>query len=219
MNPEIVVSGDGSHTLKVASLKEHYHSHKGAIQESRYVFLKMGLKEFFDVSEIRVLEVGFGTGLNALLTALEDSGPAVHYTTLETYPLSFELVSQLNYPRLIEGDRVDDLFQQIHESSWGQLNQITESFFIEKRHIGLEAFESHEAFDLVYYDAFAPHAQPELWAPAIWQKLFGLLKPGGMLVTYCAKGQVRRDMQAAGFTVERLPGPPGKREMLRATKP
>ncbi|MEQ9187385.1 MAG: tRNA (5-methylaminomethyl-2-thiouridine)(34)-methyltransferase MnmD [Cryomorphaceae bacterium] len=219
LKPTIIESGDGSHTLRVDSLNEHYHSHKGAVQESEYVFLKMGFESLKVKANITLLEVGFGTGLNALLTALKAQRNQVHYITLETYPLPVDITSRLNYVERIHGEGVNRLFQDMHASAWEQKIQITEGFTLEKRRCSLQAVEALPPIDIVYYDAFAPHAQPELWEPAIWAKLHACMASGGILVTYCAKGQVRRDMQAAGFLVERLEGPPGKREMLRATKP
>jgi tRNA U34 5-methylaminomethyl-2-thiouridine-forming methyltransferase MnmC len=215
---DLIESGDGSHTLRVEALKEHYHSHKGAMQESMHVFIKMGLGQLPARQEIAILEVGFGTGLNALLTCLKGTA-SVQYTALETNPLPRELVSRLNYPQLTGDDRASDLFLALHDAPWNASVEITAGFNLEKLTAPIETFTSHKQFDLVYYDAFAPHAQPELWTPAIWKRLIGLMNPGGVLVTYCAKGQVRRDMQSAGFQVERLEGPPGKREMLRAQKP
>lgn len=219
LKPTIIESGDGSHTLRVDSLNEHYHSHKGAIQESEYVFLKMGFESLKDKAHITLLEVGFGTGLNALLTAIKANRNQVHYISLETYPLSEEITSRLNYAERINEDGVERIFEAIHASAWEQKIQITDKFILEKRRCSLQAVEAMPPVDLVYYDAFAPHAQPELWEPAIWTQLYASMVSGAILVTYCAKGQVRRDMQEAGFQVERLEGPPGKREMLRATKP
>jgi tRNA U34 5-methylaminomethyl-2-thiouridine-forming methyltransferase MnmC len=219
LNPQIVESGDGSHTLKVDALKEHYHSHKGAIQESIHVFLSMGLQHSPKSAYLSILEVGFGTGLNALLTALHNDDRKIRYTTLEAYPLDLNVVRQLNYPERLEHPQAQAVFEQIHTMNWGEWGLIKEGFELFKLETTLQEYDATDQFDLVYYDAFAPHAQPELWEPAIWEKMFASMRNEGLLVTYCAKGQVRRDMQAAGFTVERLQGPPGKREMLRAIKP
>ena len=218
LNPEIVVSGDGSHTLKMQHFDEHYHSHKGAIQESRHVFINMGLNPKTHLDSIRILEVGFGTGLNALLTAVNEPTTNIHYTALEAFPLPAVLTNKLNYPTLLDHKEALNLFNQIHEAEWNKPIAINPHFTLEKHEVGFEAFATQERFDLIYYDAFAPNVQPELWQPSIWEKLHGLMAAGGVLVTYCAKGQVRRDMQAAGFSTERLPGPPGKNEMLRVTK-
>jgi tRNA U34 5-methylaminomethyl-2-thiouridine-forming methyltransferase MnmC len=215
----IVESADGSHTLHVPSLKEHYHSHKGALQESYYVFLKMGLDLFAATSQVKVLEVGFGTGLNALLTFFAAKpDQEILYTTLESFPLSFELVKSLNYPLLINEPEAPNVYENLHLAEWQRWQVMKEGFKLMKVHTKLQDFLAVEQYDLIYYDAFAPHAQPELWELPIFIKLYGLLSENGILVTYCAKGQVRRDLQKAGFKVERLPGPPGKREMLRARK-
>lgn len=219
LKPEIIESADGSHTLRVESLNENYHSYKGALTESLHVFLKMGLALFSEKESIQLLEVGFGTGLNTLLTALDIDRREVHYTSLETYPLSWEMVSKLNYAKLVNDPIAELTFEKMHTAPWDEFSEIADNFHLRKVHAALQDFEPDRPIDLVYYDAFAPHAQPELWEPAIWQKLFEMMSVGGVLVTYCAKGQVRRDMQATGFTVERLEGPPGKREMIRATKP
>lgn len=218
LKTELVESGDGSHTLKVEELKEHYHSHKGALQESLYVFIEKGLREFDQADYVSILEVGFGTGLNALLTAVDQKRPPITYWSLETFPLKWELASQLNYPKLIPEESAKKVFEDMHLAEWNSEVILMNGFILQKMNSSLQEFESDQKFDLVYYDAFAPHAQPELWEPAIWEKLFLMMNSGGVLVTYCAKGQVRRDMQAAGFKVERLDGPPGKREMIRARK-
>lgn len=215
----IVTSADGSHTLHVAELKEHYHSHKGALQESLYVFIEMGLHRFPENADLKLLEVGFGTGLNTLLTVLKRMNRSVEYTGLEAFPLSKEMTGQLNYPSLLGDQRAAGLYEQVHQTPWDQPVALEPGFVLCKRQAELQTFETGQTFDLIYFDAFAPHAQPELWEPVIWQKLYAMMSSGGVLVTYCAKGQVRRDMQSVGFRTERLPGPPGKREMLRATKP
>lgn len=215
LNPELVVSEDGSHTLRIESLKENYHSHKGAIQESLYVFIEKGL-EHHDAAKLTLLEVGFGTGLNAFLAA--QSQKEIDYHTLEPFPLESSLISALNYPELVESDSRKPSFMSIHNATWNEGVNLGDSLQLHKYELGLEDFAESILFDVVFYDAFAPHAQPELWEPWVWEKLFGMMNNNGILVTYCAKGQVRRDMQAVGFEVERLPGPPGKREMLRATK-
>jgi len=165
-----------------------------------------------------ILEVGFGTGLNALLAMrwAEEHQVYVHFTTLETNVLSPALAAQLNYASS-EKERSD--FLKIHTCAWNEDVAITPHFTLHKVHRRVQDEQAVDEYDVVFYDAFGPPTQPEMWTLAIFQRMFAALKPGGIFVTYCAKGQVRRDLQAAGFTVERLPGPPGKREMLRATKP
>lgn len=220
LNARLILSEDGSHTLRVDELNENYHSHKGAIRESLHVFIEMGLYQFDKNEQISILEVGFGTGLNALLTCLSNHCGAIEYCTLETNILPETLTAQLNYPDQIEDSRAAQLFKAMHQAPWNQKSNITEHFNLYKLNLAVQEIESIKLnpFDLIYYDAFAPHAQPELWTADIWKLIESLLKLGGILVTYCAKGQVRRDMQAAGLIVERLQGPPGKREMIRATK-
>lgn len=219
MNPELMLSEDGSHTLRVESLNENYHSHKGALRESRHVFIKHGLEFMAEQEELRILEVGFGTGLNALLAALEGGVQKRTYHTLETFPLDWKLVEQLNYVELIGSENAKEIFEALHAAPWEESVKLSPVFSFQKVKCGIQHYRPSEGYDLVFYDAFAPHAQPELWEPAIWPHLFSIMNAGGVLVTYCAKGQVKRDMKAAGFTIEELPGPPGKRQMTRALKP
>lgn len=218
-NRKIVTTSDGSSSIYLPDFDEHYHSHHGAMQESKHVFMKMG----WDVvvkkkSHVDLLEVGFGTGLNAWLVydELRKSAKenAVHYTSLELYPVATEDAAQLNF--VDADDR--SIFLRLHEATWNTSVPINERFTLEKLEVSLQEFQSVRFYDLIFYDAFAPRVQPELWTAEIFLKLFSLLNPGGILVTYCAKGEVRRNMIAAGFSVEKLPGPPGKREMLRAVK-
>jgi tRNA U34 5-methylaminomethyl-2-thiouridine-forming methyltransferase MnmC len=216
---ELITTADGSHSLYVTELDETYHSRHGAVQESMHVFIEMGLRfKALTQTKTAILEVGFGTGLNALLTAKEaiGNGHQIDYTTLETFPLNQPLVDQLNYAQ--SDEKLQLLFRDIHGATWNEAVVINENFRLEKVQQPLQQFRAVNQFDLVYYDAFGPPRQPEMWEQAIFNLLFVMLKPAGILVTYCAKGQVRRNMLAAGFEVERLQGPPGKREMLRATK-
>lgn len=211
-----VISKDGSSTLFAPQFEQHYHSIHGAIQESMHVFLDAGLSQI-KKAEVRILEMGFGTGLNALLTAMHKGQQHIQYTGIEAYPVTPELLSQLNYSQEIGGEAAA-VFEKIHEATWDSEEEILAGFSLNKRQLKLEDFTSETSFDLVYFDAFAPSAQAELWSLSIFQQLFGLMDVGGVLVTYCAKGDVRRAMIAAGFRVEKIPGPPGKREMLRAWK-
>lgn len=221
-HPEValVSTGDGTHTLKLRRADEHYHSTHGALQESQHVFILNGAALFQQEEHLRILEVGFGTGANALLTALwaEQVGMAVQYVGLEKYPLDGEIIRSLNYGQKL-GDRAQDTFSALHDSSWDLKQAITAFFELEKRKADVNTLIEEALFHLIYYDAFGPRTQPEMWVPEVFGRMLRALLPGGKLVTYCAKGQVRRDLQAVGFEVERLPGPPGKREMLRATKP
>lgn len=217
--PEILfqLTEDGSHTLYVPSMDEHYHSVHGAIQESRHVYLGAGF-DACTATAPAIFEVGFGTGLNALLTAVEarKTGRPVHYTSVELFPLSGEQVSLLNY-----GQQLDEeaLFKKIHEVPWGEWCPVHDFFELKKVAADFLLLPlPRNEYDVVYFDAFAPNKQADLWQPGVFAKLFHSMKDGGVLVTYCAKGMVRRMLQEVGFAVERLPGPPGKHEILRAGK-
>ena len=196
----------------------------GAVQEARHVFLKMGLdfwmNENPDQKTLHILEIGFGTGLNALLTLMhaEKSSVNLLYEGVEAYPVSSEELAQLNYLEAADAQVFEAVFEKMHQTPWEQTETITEAFQLKKRKQTFETLEDQDQHDLIYFDAFGARVQPELWEEPIFQKMFNALKPGGVLVTYAAKGSVRRAMQAVGFKVERLPGPPGKREMLRAVK-
>ena len=219
MQKELITTEDGSHTLRVAEIDECYHSTHGAVQESAHIFIKDGLRESLLGGErdLRVLEVGFGTGLNAFLTLLEADNINVHYTTLELYPLDADEALQLNYPETLNGSR--GLFEAIHCSSWGEDNDISPRFTLHKINADFTGYELSEMYDVIYFDAFSPEKQPEMWAEECFRKIYEHSNDGAVLTTYCAKGVVRRAMQSAGFVVERLAGPPGKREILRARKP
>ncbi|MDR0422198.1 MAG: tRNA (5-methylaminomethyl-2-thiouridine)(34)-methyltransferase MnmD [Proteiniphilum sp.] len=217
----IEITEDGSHTLCVPELNERYHSSHGAIRESRHIYLEAGLHHCVK-PEVNLLEIGFGTGLNAFLTLLdaERSEKTVTYTTLERYPVSLAEAEKLNYCKLLDPSR-EGSFLQLHTSAWGEWVEITPFFRMKKLAADagrLEDFRPETLFDVIYYDAFAPGKQPRLWTEEIFCRLYALSSPGATLTTYCAKGAVRRMFQSAGFRVERLPGPPGKREILRAVK-
>ncbi len=215
--PYILPTSDGSVTLQSDIHHVSYHSINGAVTESMHVFIETGLrKKQQEQKNINILEMGLGTGLNAYLTFFHQKESEIFYTALETNPISWELAAQLNYPQQIENQLTSDIFSQIHTCEWEKDKQLSPHFSIKKHQKSLQDFETTEKFDLIYYDAFDPAAQPELWTEAIFEQLFSLTASNGILVTYCAKGSVRRAMQAAGYTTERLPGPPGKREMLRA---
>jgi tRNA U34 5-methylaminomethyl-2-thiouridine-forming methyltransferase MnmC len=217
----IVVTADGSQTLYVPKWDEHYHSIHGARQESEHVFINAGL--FFvaeRLSAIKILEIGFGTGLNAWLTALwtEKHPIQVDYTGIEAYPLTEAEIDCLQY--CDETDTLGtQLFQAIHSAEWGRRATINPHFGLLKIQTDLVSWQTEDQYDLIYFDAFAPSAQPELWTEDVFSKLFRCTRSGGVLVTYCAKGDVRRAMKSAGWDVSKLPGPPRKREMTRATKP
>lgn len=221
MNREVVKTNDNSSTLYVPALQQHYHSLHGAIQESQHVFIEAGLHQFKDQREISILEIGLGTGLNALLTLLEAGklGLKVHYTALEKYPLSLKEMLLLNYGAQLGSRQASRHLTDLHQVLWGKWIDLTPFFSIRKLETDFKDFRASSEFDLIYFDAFAPDAQPDLWTESIFESMYHGLKSGGMLVTYCVKGAVRRNMMAAGFEVEKIPGPPGKREMARARKP
>lgn len=220
---ELRQTTDGSSTLYNATLGEHYHSMHGALQESQHIFLSSALvhRASLSAGDLHLLEVGFGTGLNALLTLLwaEREHRPVAYTTLELYPISLELARSLEFP--IEGYSIKEVrmrLDQLHAASWGEVVELTPYFSLEKLQIDLCGYRSESKFDVVYFDAFSPEVQPDLWEEEIMTCLYRATKGGGVLTTYSAKGEVRRRLQRAGFVVERLPGPIGKREILRANK-
>jgi len=216
--PLIQQTKDGSHTLFIKELNETYHSSNGAIQEAKHVFIQNGIT-LIDKTQIRVLEVGFGTGLNAILTAnfSERENKQIDYVGLETVPLSLELINGLNY--LTEDMELSEVdFAKIHESAWEHKQLINTNFSITKINKDVQSFIDVIKFDIIYYDAFGPRAQNEMWDKSIFENLFGLINKGGKLVTYCAMGQFKRDLKKIGFVVECVPGPPGKREMTIAHK-
>jgi len=219
MKRQITLTEDGSHTLYLPEMDEHYHSVHGAIQESKYVFIESGFN-LCKKKTINVFEVGFGTGLNALLTMLEAArnNIEVNYFSIEKYPLSAQESNVLNYTDLLNVNK--ELLQSIHECDWNSPVTITNGFILNKinNDLSAEDFENFPFFDVVYFDAFAPNKQPDLWNDAIYSKIFSHCGHEAIFVTYCAKGVVRRGLQSVGFTVERIPGPPGKKEMLRAFK-
>lgn len=220
MDINLIITRDGSHTLEVPSLKERYHSIHGAIQESKHVFIEMGLCHF-PSGPISILEVGFGTGLNAFLTFLETTAQKVltDYHALEPFPVPLSCTTKLNYLQLLKAGKFQKIFNLMHQSPWNQPIQITPEYKFQKSTHQVQETTYKTEFELIYYDAFAPHAQAEMWNESIFTKMIKALKSGGILVTYCAKSEVRRTMQKVGFHVQKLPGPPGKREMLRGMKP
>lgn len=221
MHVEIIKTADQSNTLYVPDLDETYHSRNGALQESQYVFIEQGLcLKAESSSSIRILEVGFGTGLNALLTLLtnRDLNLQIVYHALETHPVPDGIVTQLNYTNLAP-NADPQIFHQLHQAKWDAPVAVNSDFTLHKHLCSLLDFKSEMQFDLVYFDAFAPDKQPELWSLEVFQQLYSWMNPGGILVTYSAKGDVKRNLRSAGFRVERLPGPLMKRHMVRATVP
>ena len=219
----LITTDDGSHSLFVPKLNETYHSFHGAVQESRHVFIEMGLKHRISkgLRDIHIFEVGLGTGLNALLTAefASKHQVAIHFTSIEAFPVDFALIEQLNYTSYIESPHAKPWFENIHKSAWNKDIRINSFFTLHKVQSKLEEYHTSDArFDVIYFDAFAPNKQAELWDLKIMSSIAQSLKPEGVFVTYCAKGQLKRDLQSLHLKVDTLPGPPGKKEMVRATK-
>lgn len=216
----IIKTSDGSHSLLSGQLGVAYHSRHGAVQETRHVFIEAGLLHHRERSALRVLEVGFGTGLNAFMTLLstQHRDVEVTYETIEAFPITTATAEALNFAEVLGVPENRAEFLRLHTSVWGKAIIFNNFTFIKHR-TRLENFSSSEQFDVIYFDAFAPNAQPELWEVPIFEQLYELLQPGGVLTTYCAKGVVKRTLRAVGFEVQALPGPPGKREMTRAIRP
>ena len=221
MQKEFQITEDGSHTIYLPEMEEHYHSVHGAIQESMHVYIEAGLLQT-SKNDISILEIGFGTGLNAYLTLCKAKqlNLRVKYSSIEKYPLNEKEFGQLNYPEVIFPEQAE-LFSLIHRASWNQPVEISSGFILQKMNVDLltYSFSNIPLFDLVYFDAFAPSKQPEMWTDDILQKVSATVKKGGIIVTYCARGTIRRSLSAAGFVMERLPGPTGKKEILRGKKP
>ena len=226
MKRKIITTSDGSKTIQIEDWNEQYHSIHGAIQEANHVFIKHGLLFYFqschpkldsDSHPINILEIGFGTGLNAFLTFLktEELQLSLNYVGVEAYPVKTEEIQQLNYVELISKQHKVE-FEKMHLIPWEEQQDISPTFKLEKQEKFFKDITDQNHFDIIYFDAFGARVQPELWTEDIFKIMYKALKDQGVLVTYSAKGSVRRAMQAVGFKVERLPGPPGKREMLRA---
>lgn len=215
--PEIILTEDGSHTLYVPELNEHYHSIHGAVQESGFIFIDNGFR-YSTASPVRIFEAGFGTGLNALLTAVESSltERKTFYTSFEKYPLPSHITGKLNYSSLFPGEA--DIFREIHSCPWNSPFDISDNFTLLKKEGDLTEMDPEGIYDLVYFDAFGPDKQPEMWTDEVFEKMAAITVSGGLLVTYSAKGSVQRSLKRAGFNVTLLPGPPGKRQITRAVK-
>ena len=215
---EIIKTNDGSTTIYLPEWNESYHSKNGAIQEAYHVFIKNGLS-LFKVKSIAILEIGFGTGLNAFITFLEakKTNLTIDYVGVEAYPIEMEEAMEMNYPNEIDVSETT-VFKKIHEFSWDLKNQLSDNFMLTKRKQFFQDIQDEASFDLIYFDAFGFRVQPDLWSDTIFVAMFKALKPNGILVTYACRTSIKNAMLSAGFSVEKLPGAPGKREMLRASK-
>ena len=216
---EIIQTSDGSTTFFLPEWNETYHSKHGAIQEAYHVFIKNGLS-LFEKNSVAILEIGFGTGLNAIISLLESikNKQNIDYVGVEAYPISIDFLSEMNYSKILLNNDIDNYYKKIHETHWETKEMITTQFFLTKRNQFFESISDENQFDLIYFDAFGFRVQPELWSESIFKKMYLALKKNGILVTYACRTSIKNAMIDSGFTVEKLPGAPGKREMLRGRK-
>ncbi|MGB8489480.1 MAG: tRNA (5-methylaminomethyl-2-thiouridine)(34)-methyltransferase MnmD [Bacteroidales bacterium] len=215
---KIVLTADGSHTIFVPEMNEHYHSVYGAFGESQFIFIRAGF-DFCTADQVRIFEAGFGTGLNAFLTAIAclTSGRSANYTAVEKYPVPADIIRELNYKEFA-GNEYSRMFDLIHQAEWNVPVTIHDRFILTKRKLDLVSDTPEGEFDLIYFDAFGPDKQPEMWTDEVFRKISAITAGKGVLVTYSAKGMVRRTLKMNGFAVSLLPGPPGKRQITRAVK-
>ncbi len=215
----IIQTRDGSTTIHIEEWDECYHSRFGAIQEAQHVFIKKGLS-LFENNAVSILEIGFGTGLNAFVTFLEapKMNQTIHYVGVEAYPVSVEEAASMNYVAELDAENQRPVFEKMHQCPWEEKISFGDNFYLTKRNQFFADIDDVEQFDLIYFDAFGYDVQPELWSTAIFQKMYAALKTKGVLVTYAARSVIKRSMIEAGFAVEKLEGAPGKREMFRARK-
>ena len=219
MKREIIITDDGSTTIRIPEWDENYHSTHGAIQEAKHVFIKNGLDLFQNQDAISILEIGFGTGLNAFITFLETiNKEKVNYVGVEAYSISQEEIAQMNYVSELDSEMYQEIFDKMHSCDWEKQETISENFHLTKRKQFFQDIEDKNQFDLIYFDAFGFPLQPELWSEVIFKKMYDALLPKGTLVTYACRSSIKNAMLSVGFSIEKLPGAPGKREMLRATK-
>ncbi len=214
---KVILTNDGSKTLQMPKLNEQYHSVHGAVKEAEHVFIKNGLRECKQ-NTLTIFEMGFGTALNAFMTYLESKKTVQHirYYAIEKHPLPLHIVESLEYPKHLSATDDEEIFTLFHTADWNTSFMLSPTFELQKINDTIQNMSIDVKVDLVYYDAFGPRVQPELWSEQIFVKLASMMKPNATLVTYCAKGEVKRILKRLGFVVETLPGPPGKREMIRA---
>jgi tRNA U34 5-methylaminomethyl-2-thiouridine-forming methyltransferase MnmC len=217
---QIILTKDGSNTIYLPDLNEYYHSKNGAIQESLHVFIKNGFDAMLLNSKIAILEIGFGTGLNCFMTYIENlkHGLSIDYTGIEAYPITLEEMKNLNFTDKLKAFNGEQIYKDLHLCAWNTPLELSSNFTLTKRRQFIQEVKDKAIYDLIYFDAFGPQVQPELWTKDIFLNMYNALNKDGILVTYSAKGSVRRAMLEVGFMVERLPGPPGKRHVLRAKK-
>lgn len=219
---QLVITGDGSHTLFLPRFNVHYHSTFGAITESVHVYIRNGLDHMVNTDNISIFEMGFGTGLNALLTAIAaiERGLNITYHAIEKFPIDPETAGKLNYANILSRAAClpCTLFSAMHQASWNKTTMIHPRFYLHKIEGDLLDFTPDFNFDLIYFDAFAPGKQPDMWTGEIMHRLLMHLNPGGIFTTYCVKGEVRQLLKVNGLSVMKIPGPPGKREILRGVK-
>lgn len=215
---QIITTSDGSTSIYVPLLDENYHSHHGAINEAIHVFINSALLHI-PQKRLSIFEVGYGTGLNALLTYKygQEQQLSISYDSIEKYPLSPQEIAELNYVSEID-QKLQSAFTKMHQSEYNVPVSISDNFDLTKIEADIKNYQFQKNYDLIYFDAFAPNKQPSMWNSDVFQNIFDHCNTGAIFTTYCAQGQVRRDLQSVGFNIERIPGPPGKREMLRATK-
>ncbi len=218
---EVITTKDGSSSLYLPQINETYHSTHGALTESQYVYIDKGVNYLVEKGQttLNIFEMGFGTGLNAILTYIywnKHSNIKVNYTTIEKFPLSGDIVNQLSFEGITDNNEVSEIFRQLHNLEWSVRKEISKGFTFIKYQQNIEAFNSAKQYNIIYYDAFAPSRQPEMWELPILEKVKSLLLPGGILVTYCAQGQFKRNLKQLGFELDSLRGPQGKAEITRA---
>lgn len=219
MKREIIQTSDGSTSILLPDWNETYHSKFGAIQEAKHVFIQNGLA-LFQGQSVSILEIGFGTGLNAFITFLEAKGyqQQIDYTGVEAFPVSNEDVLKMNYVDQLEASSHEAVFLKMHQCSWNQPYDLDEDFKLTKQNKKFQEISDENKYDLIYFDAFGFRVQPELWSLELFQIMHSALRHRGVLVTYACRSIIKKNMLDAGFTVEKLKGPPGKREMLRGRK-